>query len=74
MNTHPSFLEQYDKVTRAYFDGTLNPFNSCACFIGNILNDKGEWAWARTFDISRADRWVSIPDIRDDMHWLHTGT
>lgn len=38
LGEHPSFKGQFDKVTTAYIDNRLNPYNNCACFIGNILH------------------------------------
>jgi hypothetical protein len=45
MNT-PTFKEQFDKITMAYFDDTLEPYTNCACFIGNLLGGE-KWAWCR---------------------------
>jgi len=49
MNT-PTYKEQFDKITRAYIADELQPTNSCACFIGNLLNNNREWAMGRVFD------------------------
>ena len=43
MNT-PTYKEQFDKLTRAYINGEVNPFSPCACFIGNLLNGAREWS------------------------------
>lgn len=42
MNT-PTYKEQFDKLTRAYINNEVKPFDHCACFIGNLLNGKDEW-------------------------------
>lgn len=42
MNT-PTYKEQFDKLTRAYIAGKVNPFQCCGCFIGNLLNGHGSW-------------------------------
>jgi hypothetical protein len=42
MNT-PTFKQQFDKITIAYFENRLNPMDACACFIGNLLNGKEDW-------------------------------
>lgn len=44
MNTLPSYNEMFNKITEAYISGKLEPCNSCACFIGNMLNGKYGWA------------------------------
>ena len=46
-NTTPKYAEQYQKITSAYMKNQLNPWNECACFIGNLLNNKGEWSRGR---------------------------
>lgn len=48
MNT-PTYKEQFDKITRAYFNNELEPMNSCACFIGNLLNGRTVWRLIRGF-------------------------
>lgn len=48
MNT-PTFKEQFDKITTAYFEGRLSPERPCGCFIGNLLNNTEEWNHARVF-------------------------
>ena len=45
----PTYKEQHDKIVSAYMKDKLDPLNSCACFIGNLLNGKAEWAWIRTW-------------------------
>ena len=35
-----------DRILQAYYKDELNPYNHCACFIGNVL-DGGDWAWCR---------------------------
>lgn len=46
MNT-PTYKEQFDKITRAYFSCELWPYNPCACFVGNLLNNTSEWIGGR---------------------------
>lgn len=43
----PIFREQYDKIVSAYLKDTLNPYDGCACFIGNLLNNENTWEYAR---------------------------
>lgn len=44
-----TFKEQFDKLTRAYIAGMVNPYFPCACFIGNLLNGTMEWSSARHY-------------------------
>lgn len=47
MNT-PTYKEQFDKITRAYIRDEIRPWENCACFIGNMLNNTSAWAFYRT--------------------------
>lgn len=47
MNNKPTFREQYNKIVGAYLRNRLKPWSSCACFIGNILDNSGEWSCCR---------------------------
>lgn len=40
-----TFREQYDKLVKAYLAGEVNPWRSCACFVGNLLNKADTWAY-----------------------------
>lgn len=42
MNT-PTYKEQWQKITSAYLNNELEPYDGCACFIGNMLNKKNSW-------------------------------
>jgi hypothetical protein len=46
---HPTFQQQFDKITKAYFKNELQPFKACACFIGNMLNGNQDWRHGRIF-------------------------
>jgi hypothetical protein len=35
-----TYREAYDRIVDAYFKDQLNPFQSCACFIGNLLGSQ----------------------------------
>ncbi len=39
----PTFREQYDKIVGAYLRNELEPLDSCACFVGNLLNRNDNW-------------------------------
>lgn len=43
----PTFRQSYDKIVSAYMSCTLEPYNSCACFIGNMLNNNPDWEECR---------------------------
>lgn len=43
MKKNPTYKEQFDKLTIAYIAGKVQRLNSCACFIGNLLNGNGSW-------------------------------
>ena len=47
----PTFREQYDKIVDAYLRDELEPKNSCACFIGNLLNNSSKWVWCRDWNV-----------------------
>lgn len=51
----PTFREQYDKIVGAYMRNELRPFDSCACFVGNLLNRNHDWAKGRTFESKDLD-------------------
>lgn len=46
MNT-PTFKEQFDKITTAYFNNELQPIWSECCFIGNLLNGNRDWCYLK---------------------------
>lgn len=45
----PTFQEQYNKIVDAYYKNELKPYIGCACFVGNLLNNKDKWGMARDF-------------------------
>lgn len=47
----PTFQEQYQKIVDAYYKEELEPWNGCACFVGNLLNKKDTWCNARYVEI-----------------------
>src|SRR5688572_21751003 len=46
------FRKQYDKIVGAYLRNELQPYNSYACFVGNLLNNNNCWSFARTFKLT----------------------
>jgi hypothetical protein len=51
----PTFETQYQKIVSAYYRNELNPLASCACFIGNLLNNNRNWSEARVFRTMQPD-------------------
>lgn len=47
MNT-PTYQEQWQKITSAYLNNELNPWRNCACFVGNLLQKRSDWAFCRS--------------------------
>lgn len=43
----PTYREQYDKIVGAYLRNELDPSDCWACFVGNLLNNTGNWARGR---------------------------
>ncbi len=41
------YIDQFNKLTTAYIAGMVNPCSPCACFVGNLLNNKPAWASTR---------------------------
>lgn len=42
-----TYQEQYDKLTRAYIAGEMDPLDPCGCGIGNLLDKRSFWSCAR---------------------------
>lgn len=38
---------QAEKIIQAYLKCEIRPYNACACFIGNLLNNNSRWVFAR---------------------------
>lgn len=47
-----TFREQFDKLVKAYMNDEVRPQNSCACFIGNLLDGEGCWYVFKDWDLS----------------------
>jgi hypothetical protein len=43
----PSYSEQFNKLTSAYIAGKVDPYTSCGCFVGNLLNNSTDWIVGR---------------------------
>lgn len=52
-----TYKQQFDKLTEAYISGKVDPLNSCACFVGNLLNGDYKWGIGRGVfgEVSNAD-------------------
>jgi len=47
MNKKPTYQEQFNKLTEAYISNKVDPYYGCGCFVGNLLNGKGNWELGR---------------------------
>ena len=44
---HPSYSQQFNKLTEAYISEKVQPLSPCACFVGNLLNNTSDWILAK---------------------------
>lgn len=44
---NPRFIDQYNKIVRAYLRDELRPMDPPSCFVGNLLNGNGDWIFFR---------------------------
>lgn len=58
------FKVQFDKLTKAYIEGKVNPYRECACFVGNLLNGTHEWRGIRRY------RPYGNSILREDMNFI----
>lgn len=56
---HPTYKEQFDKITSAYINNELNPWKCSACFVGNLLNGSADWAEFRELNDNAPYEWQS---------------
>lgn len=42
---NPRFIDQYNKIVGAYLRDELRPMDSCACFVGNLMNGRSTWRY-----------------------------
>lgn len=42
------FIESYNKIVNAYIKDQIEPYNSCFCFVGNLLNNISGWGTTRS--------------------------
>lgn len=42
-----NYKQQFDKLTEAYANNKVSPYDSCACFVGNMLNGNDKWISSR---------------------------
>lgn len=68
MKTQPSFEQQYQKIVQAYYRNELKPFSGCACFVGNLLNNKDGWEEVR---IARA-LVAKLPPVLNENGWSYS--
>ncbi len=55
-----TFKEQYDKLTEAYIHNKVDPYDACACFIGNLLGGE-DWNKVRRFEHFGESTPIKIP-------------
>jgi hypothetical protein len=48
-----TYKQQFDKLTEAYFNNEVHPYDDCVCFVGNLLNNNGDWSYFRDFNLIR---------------------
>lgn len=68
MDKKPTFQEQYNKITSAYYKNELDPFEECACFVGNLLNRCGGWSFIR--DFSSASLSINLGQTEYGQHMI----
>lgn len=44
---HPTYEQQWQKITSAYLNDELDHNDNCACFVGNLLNNTESWSELR---------------------------
>ena len=52
MEKKPTYQEQFNKLTEAYIRNKVNPYWGCARFVGNLLNNNGDWEIGRELKVS----------------------
>lgn len=45
----PTFKQQFDKLTTAYIENKVEPWEPCGCFVGNLLNGHEAWTYGRKY-------------------------
>ena len=71
MNNKPTYLQQSEKIIQAYLKEEINPYYDCACFVGNLLNNNGDWSLVRSLHGLCASPGVEVfinPYIPDRAH------
>lgn len=49
--TTPTYAEQWQKLTTAYVNGQVDPFDCKACFVGNMLNRDKTWGGCTNYSL-----------------------
>ncbi len=44
-----NYSQAFNKLTEAYIKDEVNPFSSCNCFVGNLLDNSNKWAHNREY-------------------------
>lgn len=69
----PTYKEQFDKITTAYFKDEVEPEQSCACFIGNLLNGNEGWEDVRDFEREWTKDYVVTGYLNPNGYWYKRG-
>ena len=66
------FKQQFDKIVGAYLRNELNPMHSCACFVGNLLNNNNNWNFggktAKDCLLKEANNLYTMDEIKELEH------
>src|ERR1700761_4647191 len=61
-----SYLEAREKIIQAYYKDELDPYNTCACFVGNLLDGDVTWPYTRTYRLDGDAPMRIHPDTLSD--------
>lgn len=57
----------FDRITKAYYKGELNPYITCGCFCGNLLQGNGNWSC----NLDKANNFYTYEELKDlEKHFL----
>jgi len=57
------FRTQYEKLVKAYINNEVQPWEECACFVGNLLNKNETWGHARL----NCQEWGILSNIQSQV-------
>lgn len=66
-----TFKEAFDRITTAYLNNELHPYDNCACFVGNLLNGDELWSCCRyNYGIAGKVCNVDEEEYQQDIHLI----